>query len=152
MSERQYPGLTRSKRQYHVIRMMINREVTDLVRSAARSLHEQGIESLQDVRACREPLVLFSSELVRDNRLLTDFLMEKMYRHSKLVRMTGKAKRILTSLFETYLEDPKQLPPKYGRMAEDQDTKEVICDYIAGMTDRFAILEYQKLFDPLERV
>ncbi len=151
-SEKQYPELPRSKRQYHVIRMMINREVTDLVYATARSLHDNRIGSLDDVRVCREPIVLFSPELAEENRQLRGFLMENMYRHSRLVRMTGKAKRILTSLFETYLEDPMQLPSKYNRMAAEEGTCRAICDYIAGMTDRFAIMEYQKLFDPLEKV
>jgi dGTPase len=151
-SEKQHPGLSRSKRQYHVIRMMINREVTDLVYTTAASLRDKGIQSLDDVRKCEEPIVLFSLDLEAENGRLKDFLMENMYRHSRLVRMTAKAHRIITSLFETYLENPKQLPPKYGRMAEQQDTAQVVCDYVAGMTDRFAIMEYKKLFDPLERV
>jgi dGTPase len=151
-SERQYPGLSRSKRQYHVIRTMINREVTDLVYSTARSLLEKGIQSLDDVRNCDKPIALFSPELKAGNSRLKDFLMGRMYCHSRLIRMTGKAKRILTSLFETYLENPRQLPPKYSALTDEQGAPRVICDYIAGMTDRFAILEYQKLFDPLERV
>jgi dGTPase len=96
--------------------------------------------------------VLFSSELAAENTQLKGFLMEKMYRHSRLIRMTGKAHRILTSLFETYMQNPLTLPPKYSRMAEEQETSQVVCDYIAGMTDRFAILEYKRLFDPSERV
>ena len=151
-SEKQHPGLPRSKRQYHVIRQMINREVTDLVYTTAASLHDKRIESLDDVRNCDGPIVLFSPELVAENTQLKGFLMEKMYRHSRLIRMTGKAHRILTSLFETYMQNPLTLPPKYNRMTEEQETSQVVCDYIAGMTDRFAILEYKRLFDPLERV
>jgi len=151
-SEKQHPGLSRSKRQYHVIRMMINREVTDLVYTTGANLRDNRIGSLGNVRNCEEPIVLFSPELTEENTQLKGFLMEKMYRHSRLIRMTGKAHRILTSLFETYVENPQTLPPKYFRMAEEQDASQVVCDYIAGMTDRFAILEYQRLFDPLERV
>ncbi|MCK4656052.1 MAG: deoxyguanosinetriphosphate triphosphohydrolase [candidate division Zixibacteria bacterium] len=151
-SEKQYHGLSRSKRQYHVIRQMINREVTDLIYSTAANLSDKKIGSLDDVRNCDEPIALFSPELVADNTQLKGFLMEKMYRHSRLIRMTGKAHKILTSLFETYLQNPLTLPPKYNRMTEEQETSQVVCDYIAGMTDRFAILEYKRLFDPSERV
>lgn len=151
-SEKEYPGLSHSKRQYHVIRMMINREVTDLIYTTARRLRNEKIESLDDVRNCGEPIINFSPELTEENTSLKGFLLDKMYRHWRLIRMTGKAKRILTSLFGSYLEEPKQLPPKYSKLAEKQPPVEVICDYIAGMTDRFALLEYEKLFHPFEKV
>jgi dGTPase len=132
--------------------MLINREVTDLVTTAARNLRDQNIRSLDDVRACEHRIMRFSDKLEAENRVLKDFLMEKMYRHWRLIRMTEKARRILTSLFEAYIDDPKQLPPKYAKMAEEESPAQVICDYVAGMTDRFALLEHQKLFDPMERV
>lgn len=151
-SEKQNPGLSRSKRQYHVIRMMINREVTDLVETLAENIRQNRISSLDDVRGFGDSLAHFSDELAAENTKLKGFLMEHMYRHPRLIRMTGKANRILTSLFETYLDNPKQLPAKYAGMTEKHDAAQVICDYIAGMTDRFALLEYKKLFDPFERV
>ncbi len=151
-SEKMYPNLTRSKRQYHVIRQMINREVTDMIYTAAKRLHDEGISLLDDVRNSRVRLVDFSDDLQEQNRELKSFLMENMYRHTRLIRMTNKARRILTNLFEAYMDDPRQLPAKYCAQATDGAKPQVICDYIAGMTDRFAILEYRKLFDPYERV
>lgn len=151
-SEKMQPDLSRSKRQYHVIRMLINREVTDLITNTARNLQKHGVQSLDDVRKSKEPIMRFSDELDSENRVLKRYLMDNMYRHWRLIRMTAKAKRILTSLFEAYIDDPKQLPPKYARMVEEESAAQVICDYVAGMTDRFALSEHQKLFDPLERV
>ncbi len=151
-SERLHPGLSRSKRQFHVIRMMINREVTDLINSSAEQIDRNKIVSLDDVRQCKNKLILFSAELVELNNILKEFLSEKMYQHWKLIRMTGKAHRVITALFESYLEEPRQLPPSYSRKAIEGSASQVICDYIAGMTDRFALLEYQRLFDPSEPV
>jgi len=151
-SQKKYPGLSRSKRQYHVIRMMINREVTDLIFTTAKAIKERGIETLDDVRNCKEHLMTFSPDLLEDNRVLRKFLFDNMYRHWRLIRMTGKARRILNSLFEAYMEEPRQLPPKYSLLAEQNSKVQVICDYVAGMTDRFAQLEYKRLFDPYERV
>jgi len=151
-SERTQGDLTRSKRQYHVIRMLINREVTDLVYNTARRLHEYGISSIDDVRNCDEKLIRFSEGLLGENRTLKSFLMERMYRHTRLIRMTNKARRILNAMFEAYMDDPRQLPEKYYIACQEGDKAQVVCDYIAGMTDRFAIHEYRKLFDPYERV
>jgi dGTPase len=151
-SQSQYPELSKSKRQYHVIRMLINREVTDLIQTTAREITASGIKSIEDVRNCDSPIMRFSDVLSQDNARLKAYLMDNMYRHWRLVRMTSKAKRILTSLFDAYLDNPKQLPPKYSAAAENESPTQVICDYIAGMTDRFALLEYKKLFDPFEKV
>jgi dGTPase len=151
-SEKLHPSLSRSKRQYHVIRMMINREVTDLIDSSAEQIDSNNIESLDDVWRCENKLMFFSNELVEHNNSLKEFLSEKMYRHWKLIRMTGKAHRVITALFESYIEEPRQLPPSYSRKALENTASQVICDYIAGMTDRFALLEYQRLFDPSEPV
>jgi dGTPase len=83
---------------------------------------------------------------------LRQFLLEKMYRHYRLIRMADKARRIINQLFEAYLEDSNQLPPAFRERLKQEDKMQLICDYIAGMTDRFALQEYKKLFDPFERV
>ena len=101
----------------------------------------------------RDSLVGFSEEMYRKTRHLINFLFENLYRHYRVVRMADKAQRIIESLFETYLNNSKILPPAlFNEIEKDGKAKRHICDYIAGMTDRFALLEYQKLFDPLERV
>ncbi len=151
-SEKEQPDLTRSKRQYHVIRLMINREVTDLIDTTASNLKEHGIRNLEDVRGFGGKLISFSADLLNKNAELKKFLYKNMYRHWRLIRMTDKSRRILTGLFEAYFENPGQLPPKYARRAEEGEKALTIADYIAGMTDRFAMMEYKKLFDPFERV
>jgi len=83
---------------------------------------------------------------------LKRFLGERLYRHHRVVRMADKAHRLLTALFEAYLRKPEQLPDTTRRRMEKEDPHRVVCDYIAGMTDRYAVEEYRKLFDPSVRV
>ncbi|MBD3381996.1 MAG: deoxyguanosinetriphosphate triphosphohydrolase [candidate division Zixibacteria bacterium] len=151
-SEKELPDLTRSKRQYHVIRLMINMEVTDLIMTTVENLKKYEIKTLDDVRRHDTKLLSFSENLERENSVLKKFLFERMYRHWRLIRMTDKARRILNALYEAYYDNPRQLPPKYAHRAEDGSKAQVIADYMAGMTDRFAMIEYKKLFDPFEKV
>ena len=97
-------------------------------------------------------MVAFSPDVARKNRGLKLFLLENLYRHYKVERMRVKAERYLTHLFETYLKHPTLLPRKYVVKMEPVGRERVVCDYIAGMTDRFALDEYKRLFDPYERV
>ena len=84
---------------------------------------------------------------------LKDYLMESLYRHYRVARMSIKAKRFIRELFEVYLNDPQQLPrEQLDKITRGEDKKRVVCDYIAGMTDRYALDEYKKLFDPYEKV
>jgi dGTPase len=85
-------------------------------------------------------------------RELKHFLYEHLYRHPRVMRMQIKAERILTALFEAYLAEPGQLPREEQVKLEERSLHRVICDYIAGMTDRYALQEYAKMFDPQERV
>ncbi len=85
-------------------------------------------------------------------RELKEFLLRNMYRHWRVVRMGDKAGRILRDLFESYVGEPRQLPPHFQEQIERDGVERVVCDYIAGMTDRFAVDEHQKLFDPTVRV
>jgi dGTPase len=81
-----------------------------------------------------------------------DFLTKNLYRNFRVIRMSDKARRFITELFNVYLEKPEQLPPSDQGKIEGYGLYRVICDYIAGMTDRYALQEYKKLFDPYERV
>ena len=87
-------------------------------------------------------------------RLIKSFLYDRLYTHYRVTRMTQKADRIMSGLFEVYMQEPKQLPPHVTRRAQEEGESipRVIADYIAGMTDRFALEEFKKLFDPSERV
>ena len=83
---------------------------------------------------------------------LREFLISNLYQHYRVVRMSNKAYRFITSLFNIYLDRPEQLPPTTLARLDMDDKKRVICDYIAGMTDRYALDEYKKFFEPYERV
>lgn len=139
------------KLRARVIRRLIGLEITDAIRATAGAVADRGIQSLIAVRGAGQNLACFSDELHEINRELKAFLMQNFYRHPRVVRMAYKAHHMLTAIFNAYVEEPRQLPREIqARMA--QHPERVICDYIAGMTDRFAILEYKRLFDPEARV
>ncbi len=135
-----------------VIRKLIAAEVTDAISATARRLEQHSVGSVEEVRTFGENIAGFSAEMQEYNRELKAFLLQRFYRHWRVNRMAGKARRILTSLFSAYQEDPRQLPPAVQAQAIREGAERAICDYIAGMTDRFAIQEHQKLFDPETRV
>jgi dGTPase len=97
--------------------------------------------------------VEFTPEMTERNRELKAFLYDRLYTHYRVTRMTQKADRIMSALFDVYMHEPKQLPPHVTRPrgGGGESIPRVIADYIAGMTDRFALQEYKKLFDPEER-
>jgi dGTPase len=144
--------------RHRIIRRMIGREVTDLITATDRRL--QDFHSPDDVRALPENVVAHSLAMQRHNREMKDFLYHNLYRHWRVMRMASKAQRLLSRLFRLYLAEPWLLPEQVQermmRARHSQDAGEtperIVCDYLAGMTDRFAQQEYQKLFDPLERV
>jgi dGTPase len=134
------------------IRRIINLLATDLIRTTEENLEAARIGSLEDVRAADRRLVGFSPEVAGKQLALKRYLFENLYRHYRVNRMAQKAKRTVTELFRAYLETPQQLPPHFQQRIPEEGVHRVTCDYIAGMTDRFALDEYRKLFDPLERV
>jgi dGTPase len=150
--EKKYPRLSAAQRRHQLVRMLINFEVSDLINETDRRIQRDQIKTLEDVRKAKENVTQFSQVTRKLNSELREFLFEKMYRHYRMIRMADKAKRIITQLFEAYLEDADQLPPAFRHRFKDEDQMQLICDYIAGMTDRFALQEYKKLFDPFERV
>jgi len=147
-----YPQLSPSQRRHQLVRMLINFEVSDLIEETKRIIQKCQVKTLEDVRNAKEDIVRFSDTTRKLNSQLKEFLFDKMYRHYRMIRMADKARRITTQLFEAYLEDSNQLPPMFRQRLKDEDKMQLICDYIAGMTDRFALQEYKKLFDPFERV
>ncbi|MHA2343906.1 MAG: deoxyguanosinetriphosphate triphosphohydrolase, partial [Candidatus Hodarchaeales archaeon] len=98
------------------------------------------------------PIARFSPEMERKNGQLKEFLYDNLYKHHRVLRMADKAERILKSLFEVYSNEPRVLPPHFFSEIERVGKERLICDYIAGMTDRYALDEYKKLFDPYEKV
>jgi dGTPase len=137
-----------------IIRYLVNLEVTDVLQASARRLEEAQPASVEDVRRQPADLITFSPAMQAKNRELKDFLMTHLYRHWRVMRMQEKAKRMLTRLFEAYREQPLQLPSSVQERLQlgQESLDRLICDYIAGMTDRYALEEYSKMFDPCERV
>ncbi|KPK99283.1 MAG: deoxyguanosinetriphosphate triphosphohydrolase, partial [candidate division Zixibacteria bacterium SM23_73_2] len=146
------PDLTSDQKQSQMVRLMIDWMVTDVISETKKRLEKEKINSADDVRSKAERIFSFSSEMKDLKNELKDFLFMKLYRHYRMIRMADKARRIINSLFGVYFDNPNQLPPHFKEKMEKDQKMQVICDYIAGMTDRFALQEYKKLFDPFERV
>lgn len=144
------PELTELTRN-RLIRRLIGIEVTDLLEATGERIQRAGVDSVEDVQTIDHNLVGFSDELARMNRQLKDFLFENMYQHHRVVRMQLKAEIFLEEIFEAYTSNPKILPEEIQKLSQERHFHRTICDYIAGMTDRFALQEYAKLFDPRTR-
>ena len=136
----------------HVVRWIIERCVDDLIEATSAALERAGVSSVDDVRRAGRRLVSYSPATAEQVRELKEFLLRHMYRHWRVVRMGDKAGRLLRDLFESYVSEPRMLPPHFQEQLERDGVPRVVCDYIAGMTDRFAVDEHQKLFDPAVRV
>lgn len=141
----EFPSLSGRRLIHETVRRMIDAQVSDLLRETQRRIAEHGIATLADVEAA-PPLVAFSPAMVEENRRLKRFLHERLYRHYRVVRMTAKAKRIVRELFAAFLSEPGLLPPEHRRRGEEEGMARAIADYIAGMTDRYAIKEHRRLF------
>jgi dGTPase len=138
--------------RHQVVRRIISRCTRDLVVTTLATVRSAGVTSVEDVRRAGRRLVGYSPDMARRVKELKDFLFTNMYRHYRVVRMGDKAGRILRDLFNSYVGEPLQLPPHYQERIPRDGVHRVVCDYIAGMTDRFAVDEHRKLFDPLVRV
>jgi dGTPase len=134
--------------RHRLIRRLIGIEVTDLIQSIDRMIRRSGIRTVEALQKLPYNVVGFSEDMHRRNRELKDFLYKNLYNHHRVVRMAVKAEQILKSLFEAYCDEPAILPEHIQEDIVQRGLEQTICYYIAGMTDRFAIDEYQKLFDP----
>ncbi len=133
-----------------MIRGILNRMVMDVVENSRKHISLSGVRSVQDLQKTQKRLVAFSSDMARQHIELKKFLMKNLYQHYHVVRMTDKGQRFIKALFEAYLGKPKLLPPDVVRRIEKEGSHRAICDYLAGMTDRFAVQEYKRLFEPHE--
>jgi dGTPase len=122
--------------------------VTDLLEQTKAVLHKERIQSLADVRGANKALVGPSRDVLALKAELEAFLRERVYQHYKVLRMGFKGQRILHRLFDEYRRHPSQLPDRYFERVQRGALEQTICDYIAGMTDRFAQDEYLRLFQP----
>jgi dGTPase len=134
--------------RHRLIRRLIGMEVSDLIKTTNQQLLESNVKSAQDLQLLPFNVIAFSEDMHRRNRELKDFLYSNLYRHYRVVRMAVKAERILADLFRNYQTEPSMLPNHVQEMIEENGLERTICDYIAGMTDRFAVDEHQKLLDP----
>lgn len=138
------PDLPEPRAIAETIRQMINTLIMDVTQTTLARLQQLQPKSVDDVRLA-PVLVTFSETVRKQADELKAFLLQQLYRHYKVARMTGKARHIVKRLFEAFLDDPALLPPEY-RCAGHAQQARAIADYIAGMTDRFAILEYRRVF------
>jgi len=145
-----YPQLDDRRLIYEIIRRMIDRLVTDLIENTRAGLNRLQPASIEDVRRQPEPIVRFSDGVFEQHIQLKRFLNQNLYRHDKVRIMTDKAKVTVQQLFDRYMQDPGQMAAEFSRQAQAGDSNEarkarVVADYIAGMTDRFAIAEHDRL-------
>ena len=146
----QYPGIEEPRLIHEAIRRLIDLMVGDLIVETRSRIAASGVDSADAVRALGAPAVAFSAEMRRNDRAFKDFLLERMYRHYRVNRMSSKARRVVHDLFALYLAEPQCLPSEWRELAagpDDQQTARVAADYLAGMTDRFALDEHHRLFD-----
>jgi dGTPase len=134
--------------RHRIIRRLIGTEVTELIQATDQRLRESGVRSVDELQRLPYNVVGYSDDMHRRNRQLKDFLYNKLYRHHRVVRMAVKAERVVSDLFSAYQSEPTMLPLHIQEVIEKRGLERTICDYIAGMTDRFAIEEHRKLFDP----
>jgi len=137
--------------RHRMIRQLVGLMVTDMVEATDKRLKESKAKSALDLQKLKQNVIGYSEDIQRRNRELKDFLYKNLYRHFRVVRMQVKAERIISDLFNAYRSEPLMLPDSAQRFIEQRALERTICDYIAGMTDRYAIEEYQKLFNPLEK-
>lgn len=145
-----YHGIDEPRLIHEAIRRLINRMVTDLIMQTMQNINAEHVETPDDIRKLGKPLVSFSPAMQETNMALKAFLMQNMYRHYKVNRMASKARRVVRELFTFFLNEPQCLPTTWGSLAgapKSATTAFVVADFIAGMTDRFALDEHRRIFD-----
>ncbi|CAN7360150.1 deoxyguanosinetriphosphate triphosphohydrolase [Phenylobacterium sp. LjRoot219] len=144
-----YPDCDPSIIRLEAVRRMIGAMVDDVMAETRRRVEQGGVKSPEDVRTLGQALISFSRDMAEDLSALRLFLMERMYRHWKVNRTRSQARRILAEMFQLFMAEPEVLPTEWYQRLQGRDEAgraRMICDYIAGMTDRYAIEEHRKLF------
>jgi len=149
-----YPDLSREKTKYQVVRSIIDEEVTDLLNETLGRIEKFNARSVEDVRKCAEELAAFSASFREQHLQMKRYLFQNMYRHPRVTRMESKSTMVIQELFKLYAANPDILPTTTREKIKgnQEPIRRIICDYIAGMTDRFAIEEFEKLTQPSVRV
>jgi dGTPase len=155
---RLYPDLQGRRCVHETVRRMVNEVVIDVIESSLERIRQASPQDIDAVRSLGEPLMGMSEGMRARHLELKQFLREQVYRHQRVLRMTTKAKRVLSALFTAFMDEIKLMPAEHrdtALRAEQRDgiagRARIVADYVAGMTDRYAILEYRRLFDPAER-
>ncbi|MBA4385122.1 MAG: deoxyguanosinetriphosphate triphosphohydrolase [Anaerolinea sp.] len=134
--------------RHMIIRDLTGMQVTSMINTSAKNIETSGVKTATELQSLEYNVVGFDDEMKKLNRILKDFLFKNMYHQYRVVRMHKKAERILSELFNAYATEPTMLPMQFQNLIEEKGKERTICDYLAGMTDRFAVDEYAKLFDP----
>jgi len=150
--QRRYPDIPPRRAIYETVRRMINCVVTDLIENSRGLIEAAGVRSIEDVRRQASPLLGFRPEIREQSQELKLFLRQNLYAHERVARMMGEAAKIVRELFEAFMQDPRRLPPQYQDKLRERDglaeRARIVADYIAGMTDRYAMREHARLFSP----
>lgn len=136
--------------RHRMIRHLVGLLVTDMVEATDQRIKDSAVNSPLDIQKLKTNVIGYSEDMQRRNRELKDFLYKYMYNHYRVVRMAVKAEKVISDLFAAYIAEPATLPDTAQGFIEKRGLERTICDYIAGMTDRFAVEEHQKLLNPLE--
>jgi dGTPase len=145
-----YPKLDRARQIHETVRRVIAAMVADLLTETAKRSDKYKPKSADAVRNLGEPLVAFSPQMRENNRVLQAFLSKRMYRHERVLAITDRARRVIRDLFEAYMNDPALLPKDWREDSFTDDRSRFarqVCDFIAGMTDRYALDQHKRLFD-----
>ena len=152
---KEFPEIDLSRTIHEAVRRLIGVMANDLIRETKRRLDQSGAEVVDDIRNLGQPISGFSAEMCDHDSRIKKFLFDNMYRHYKLNRMTSKGRRVIKDLFGLLISEPECLPTEWRSLARkpgDQQTAQVVADYIGGMTDRFALDEHRRLFDLQARI
>jgi dGTPase len=151
--DQHYPGLERARRIHELVRRVIAYLIEDAIVESQRRLESSGVGSAEAVRAQKRPVIGFSAAAEEIDKLIKDFLFHNMYRHPHIARIRVEAAAVISNLFPAFLENPNLMPAEWAEAAGRLDARDasrlarLVCDYIAGMTDRYALAEHERLFD-----
>ena len=155
--EKDYPNLDSKRTIYEIVRRMIDEQIKDLISKSSEQILKAQPQSITDIRNYDSDLISFSADMLEMHLELKRFLRENLYRHYRVHRMSHKAGNVIAKLFDSMMDDLRLMPPEYRHKAQKNEEKagesgraRIVSDYIAGMTDRYAIKEYKRIFDPTE--
>ena len=153
-----YPALTGRRLVNEIVRRLINQVVTDVVETSRHAIEQVAPADINAVRSHSKHLVQLSGVMSQHHLELKRFLRERVYRHYRVLRMTNKAQQVVKTLFSEFMEAPELMPPEHQQAATrfsaemgEAGRARAVADYIAGMTDRYAVLEHERIFDPAKR-